>query len=104
VKIKGVYADYCSTLEKDGEPFIHLMRTFTRNQLLTEHAVIGVTITQRNPEGVRFAGQDITIMEKMICRAFPDSENLLRKDGVTSDDEAYTYGNGAPMATWIFSI
>jgi hypothetical protein len=104
VVIKGVYADYCSTFEKDGEPFINLMRIFTSNHLLTEHAVIGVTITQRNPEGVRFAGQDITKMEKMICRAFPNNINLLFKHGVTNDDEAYTYGNGAPMATWMFSI
>ena len=43
-------------------------------------------------------------MEKMICRAFPNNINLLLKHGVTNDDEAYTYGNGAPMATWIFSI
>ena len=104
IKIKAVYADYCSTLEKDGIPFLELMSKIKDKQLLCKNAILGVTITLRNPEGVRFQGQDITIMEKKILRIFPNNENLLLKSNLTTDDEAYTYGNGAPMATWVFNI
>jgi ribosome modulation factor len=104
VKIKGVYADYCSTLEKDGKPFLDLMLKIKEKNLLCQDAILGVTITLRNPEGVRFQGQDITIMEKKILRTFPNNENMLLKSNLTTDDEGYTYGNGAPMATWIFQV
>jgi ribosome modulation factor len=104
IKIKAVYADYCSTLEKDGIPFLELMSRIKEKKLLCQNAILGVTITLRNPEGVRFQGQDITIMEKKILRTFPNNENLLLKSNLTTDDEAYTYGNGAPMATWLFNI
>ena len=104
IKIKGVYADYCSTLEKDGIPFLELMSKIKVQDLLCQDAILGVTITLRNPEGVRFQGQDITIMEKKILKTFPNSENMLLKSKLTPDDEAYTYGNGAPMATWIFKV
>lgn len=104
IKIKGVYADYCSTLEKDGLPFLELMLKIKEKNLLSQNAILGVTITLRNPEGVRFQGQDITIMEKKILRTFPNNENMLLKSNLTTDDEGYTYGNGAPMATWIFQV
>jgi superfamily II DNA or RNA helicase len=102
-KVKGVYADYCSTLEKDGIPFIDLM---TKNKTnLMDNAVLGVTITLRNPEGVRYSGQDITMMEKRINRTFPSSTNLFAQDGlIPEDDGPYTYGNGAPMATWLIQL
>lgn len=104
IKIKAVYADYCSTLEKDGIPFLELMSKIKEKNLFCQNAILGVTITLRNPEGVRFQGQDITIMEKKILRTFPNNENLLLKSNLTIDDEAYTYGNGAPMATWVFNV
>ena len=103
-KIKGVYADYCSTLEKDGIPFLELLSKLNEKKLLCKDAILGVTITLRNPEGVRFQGQDITIMEKKIIKKFPNTENMLFQSNLTTDDEAYTYGNGAPMATWIFKV
>jgi hypothetical protein len=99
-KVSGIYADYCSTLEKDGIPFIELVSRYS----LCEHAVIGITITLRNPEGVRFAGQDIHQMEKKLCRAFPTCENLFYKGGIVPDDGPYTYGGGAPMATWMIKL
>ena len=98
--LKGVYADYCSTLEQDGLPFLGLLEPF--KQQLTPTAVVGVTITLRNPEGVRYAGQDIAIMEKRLYRQFPTGVNLFHQVGIlASDDGPYTYGNGAPMATWL---
>lgn len=29
---------------------------------------------------------------------------MLFQSNLTTDDEAYTYGNGAPMAAWIFKV
>jgi hypothetical protein len=102
-KVKGVYADYCSTLEKDGVPFLELLNT--HKAMLTTNAVIGVTITLRNPEGVRYAGQDICILDKKINRLFPTNTNLFALDGlIPEDDGPYTYGNGARMATWFIKI
>jgi superfamily II DNA or RNA helicase len=100
--VKGVYADYCSTLEKDGLPFIELLSKYKSN--ISADAVIGVTITLRNPEGVRYAGQDILILDKKIDRTFQNGENLFCKEGIIPDDGPYTYGNRAPMATWIFRV
>ena len=102
-KVRGVYADYCSTLEKDGLPFLELIRTHRLN--IISGAVIGVTITLRNPEGVRYAGQDISVMEKKLLRMFPSSSNLFVEDGLLlEDDGPYTYGIGAPMATWLVQV
>ena len=102
-KVRGVYADYCSTLEKDGLPFLELIRTHRLN--LIKGAVIGVTITLRNPEGVRYAGQDISVMEKKLLRMFPSSSNLFVEGGLLlEDDGPYTYGGGAPMATWLIQV
>ena len=101
-KVSGIYADYCSTFEKDGQPFVDLVCKYKPS--ICEHAVIGVTITLRNPEGVRYAGQDIQMMEKKLCRAFPTSENMFYKYGVVPDDGPYTYGGGAPMATWMIKL
>ena len=100
-KVAGIYADYCSTLEKDGIPFVDLVCKYKSS---CENAVVGVTITLRNPEGVRYAGQDIQMMEKKLCRAFPTSENLFYKYAVVPDDGPYTYGGGAPMATWMIKL
>jgi superfamily II DNA or RNA helicase len=100
--VKGVYADYCSTLEKDGLPFLDLLEPFKAQ--LTPAAVIGVTITLRNPEGVRYAGQDIAIMEKRIYRQFSTGVNLFHQVGIIPDDGPYTYGGGAPMATWLLKL
>lgn len=100
--VKGVYADYCSTLEKDGLPFIELLSKYKSS--ISADAVIGVTITLRNPEPVRYAGQDILILDKKIDRTFQNGENLFCKEGIIPDDGPYTYGNGAPMATWIFRV
>jgi len=102
-KVRGVYADYCSTLEKDGLPFLELIRTHRVN--LISGAVICVTITLRNPEGVRYAGQDISVMEKKLLRMFPSSRNLFVEGGLLlEDDGPYTYGGGAPMATWLIQV
>ena len=102
-KVRGVYADYCSTLEKDGLPFLELIRTHRLN--IISGAVIGVTITLRNPEGVRYAGQDISVMEKNLLRMFPSSSNLFVEGGLLlEDDGPYTYGGGAPMATWLVQV
>jgi hypothetical protein len=102
-KVRGVYADYCSTLEKDGLPFLELIRTHRLN--IISGAVIGVTITLRNPEGVRYAGQDISVMEKKLLRMFPSSSNLFVEGGLLlEDDGPYTYGGGAPMATWLIQV
>ena len=100
-KVAGIYADYCSTLEKDGIPFVDLVCKYKSS---CENAVVGVTITLRNPEGVRYAGQDIQMMENKLCRAFPTSENLFYKYAVVPDDGPYTYGGGAPMATWMINL
>ena len=102
-KVRGVYADYCSTLEKDGLPFLELIRTHRLN--LIKGAVIGVTITLRNPEGVRYAGQDISVMSLELLRMFPSSSNLFVEGGLLlEDDGPYTYGGGAPMATWLVQV
>ena len=101
--VKGVYADYCSTLEQDGLPFLALLELCKPQ--FTPTAVVGVTITLRNPEGVRYAGQDIAIMEKRLYRQFPTGVNLFHQVGIlASDDGPYTYGNGAPMATWLLHL
>ena len=101
--LKGVYADYCSTLEQDSLPFLALLEPFKPQ--VTPGAVLGVTITLRNPEGVRYAGQDIAIMEKRFYRQFPTGVNLFHQVGIlASDDGPYTYGNGAPMATWLLKL
>ena len=100
---KGIYADYCSTLEKDGLPFIELLAKYSSK--LSMNAVIGITITLRNPEGVRYPGQDICILDKKIDRNFPKGVNLFYKEGIISEDDGpYTYGNGAPMASWLFCV
>jgi hypothetical protein len=101
-RVAGIYADYCSTFEKEGEPFIELVSKYKAS--LCEDAVIGVTITLRNPEGNRFPGQD---NYKMVCKlyeAFPGFADLFLKNKLVSDDGPYTYGNGAPMATWMIKI
>ena len=102
-KVKGIYADYCSTLQVCGLPFIELIRT--HRKMLTNNAVIGITITLRNPTGVRFAGQDISIMEKKLLKLFPNSINLFVEGGLLQEDDGpYTYGEGASMATWMIKM
>ena len=102
-RLKGIYADYCGTLQKDGLPFVELISKYKSK--LTPDAIVGVTLTLRNPEGVRFSGQDISMMEKKLTRAFPAHENLFYKAGIIADDDGpYTYGGGAPMATWLISV
>ncbi len=101
--VKGVYADYCSTLEKDGFPFMELLTKYKAN--LSADAVVGVTITLRNPEGVRYSGQDICMLEKKLNRSFPNGENLFYTERIIPEDDGpYTYGNGAPMATWLIRM
>jgi superfamily II DNA or RNA helicase len=100
--IKGIYADYCSTLQKDGLPFLEIVKSMYHSKLLTDNAVIGVTITLRNPEGVRFAGQDILFMEKSKVEL--EYKNKNYRNLTNADDGPYVYGNGAPMATWIFTV
>ena len=102
-KVKGIYADYCSTLEKDGLPFLELIRAHRIN--LISGAVIGVTITRRNPEGVRYEGQDVNEMSLELLRMFPNNSNLFVEGGLLlKDDGPYTYGGGAPMATWMIKM
>ena len=55
--LAGVYADYCCTMEKAALPLLQLLA----DSKLQPGFVLGVTITLRNPEGVRFAGQDILL-------------------------------------------
>ncbi len=99
--LAGVYADYCCTLEKAALPLLQLLSS----SKLQPGFVLGVTITLRNPEGVRFAGQDITTMERMLTKNWPQSSNLLHLAGVTPDDNGpLTYGVGAPMATWLLRL
>jgi superfamily II DNA or RNA helicase len=99
--LAGVYADYCCTLEKAALPLLQLLA----DSKLQPGFVLGVTITLRNPEGVRFAGQDITTMERVLTKNWPRSSNLLLLAGVTPDDNGpLTYGAGAPMATWLLRL
>jgi hypothetical protein len=99
--LAGVYADYCCTLEKAALPLLNLLAS----SQLQSGFVLGVTITLRNPEGVRFAGQDITTMERVLTKNWPESSNLLLLAGVTPDDNGpLTYGAGAPMATWLLRL
>jgi superfamily II DNA or RNA helicase len=99
--LAGVYADYCCTLEKAALPLLQLLA----DSKLKPGFVLGVTITLRNPEGVRFAGQDITTVERVLTKNWPASSNLLLLAGVTPDDNGpLTYGVGAPMATWLMRL
>ncbi len=99
--LAGVYADYCCTLEKAALPLLQLLSS----SKLQPGFVLGVTITLRNPEGVRFAGQDITTVERVLSKNWPHSSNLLLLAGVTPDDNGpLTYGAGAPMATWLLRL
>jgi len=44
-------------------------------------------------------------MEKKLTRAFQAHVNLFHEAGIlTEDDGPYTYGGGAPMATWLISV
>ena len=102
-KVKGIYADYCSALQTDGLPFLELIRA--HRKLLTNNAVIGITITLRNPIGVRFAGQDISNMSIKLLKLFPNSINLFVEGGILKEDDGpYTYGEGASMATWMIKL
>ena len=99
-KIKGIYADFCSSLKTECIPFISLVGKYKTN--MVKKVVIGFTATLRDPEGVRFGGQGIVQMEKHISKTVGGVENLFYKDGIIPDDAGpYTYGNGAPMATWM---
>jgi superfamily II DNA or RNA helicase len=99
--LAGVYADYCCTMEKAALPLLQLLSS----SKLQPGFVLGVTITLRNPEGVRFAGQDITTVERVLTKNWPASSNLLLLAGVTPDDNGpLTYGAGAPMATWLLRL
>jgi hypothetical protein len=99
--LAGVYADYCCTLEKAAAPLLKLLA----GSKLQPGFVLGLTITLRNPEGVRFAGQDITTVERMLIKSWPDSSNLLLLAGLTPDGNGpLTYGAGAPMATWLLRL
>lgn len=99
--LAGVYANYCCTLEKAALPLLQLLSS----SKLQPGFVLGVTITLRNPEGVRFAGQDITTIERVLAKNWPQSSNLLHLAGVTPDDNGpLTYGVGAPMATWLLRL
>jgi hypothetical protein len=51
--LAGVYANYCCALEKAALPLLQLLA----DSELQPGFVLGVTITLRNPKGVRFAGQ-----------------------------------------------
>jgi hypothetical protein len=99
--LSGVYADYCCTLERAALPLLQLLTS----SKLQPGFVLGVTITLRNPEGVRFAGQDITTMERVLTKNWPRSSNLLLLAGVIPDENGpLTYGVGAPMATWLLRL
>jgi hypothetical protein len=99
--LAGVYADYCCTLDKAALPLLQLLSS----SKLQPGFVLGVAITLRNPEGVRFAAQDITTMERVLTKNWPESSNLLFLAGVTPDDNGpLTYGVGAPMATWLLRL
>lgn len=54
-----------------------------------------------------FSGQDILYMEKSKVELEYKNENyrnLLLTNGFIPNDGPHVYGNGAPMATWIFSV
>ena len=106
--VRSVYGDFCSALQGDGVPFVELL-TAHRAQL-ARGAVVGVTVTRRNPEGVRYAGQDIVKMNAALGRLLRprEPENLFytaKMPGTDGQpvgrDDPYTYGDGQPMATWL---
>jgi hypothetical protein len=76
---------------------------------LAPAAVVGVTVTRRNPEGVRYQGEDIVKMNTALSRLLGrEPENLFHTAQMTGtdgqpldDDDPYTYGDGQPMATWL---
>jgi len=69
-------------------PFLELIRT--HRNMLTNTAVIGITITLRNPAGVRFAGQDSCNMSIKLLKLFPNSINLFVEGGILSEDDGHT--------------
>jgi superfamily II DNA or RNA helicase len=99
--VRSVYADFCSTLQGDGLPFVQLLTKYRAQ--LAPAAVVGVTVTLRNPEGVRYSGYDISNMNMALWRLLERvPENLFHIDGVLPEDDGpYTYGAGQPMATWL---
>ena len=105
--VRSVYADYCSTLQADGLPFVALLAQH-RDKLVPE-AVVGLTVTRRNPEGVCYAGQDIVKMNTALLRLLKrEPENLFHTAQMTwadgqplGDGDPFTYGAGQPMVTWL---
>jgi hypothetical protein len=99
--VRSVYADFCSTRQGDGLPFVQLLTKYRAQ--LAPAAVVGVTVTLRNPEGVRYSGYDINNMNMALWRLLERMpENLFHIDGVLPEDDGpYTYGAGQPMATWL---
>ena len=99
--VRSVYADFCSTRQGDGLPFVQLLTKYRAQ--LAPAAVVGVTVTLRNPEGVRYSGYDINNMNMALWRLLERvPENLFHIDGVLPEDDGpYTYGAGQPMATWL---
>jgi hypothetical protein len=89
---RGIYADFCGPLA-EGMKFVDVCKTLR----LLPNAVIGITITLRNPNGnPSFTNSAIHILsiemnEQLKAVSFRDAEGV--------QIQPMTYGDGAPMVT-----
>jgi len=88
--VNCVYADYtqCIDVGKKGIELISQLNLYKK-------AVIGVTITLRNPEGSVYVNSDITLLDREISTYFKEKTMVE----INGSDLPYRYGNGAPMVT-----
>jgi hypothetical protein len=95
-KLAAIYADFCGTITSCAKPLLELLDT--NKAKIHDGAVIGITVTLRDPAGVEHPGQGACWMEKHLERIFPRHANIFYPEAGAG---YMPYGEGAPMATWL---
>ena len=68
------------------------------------HAVIGMTISLRNPDGVDYRYADVAALGIQMLKRWPQQRNLLLDKISGGQDIPYVYGEGTPMCISLVQI
>jgi superfamily II DNA or RNA helicase len=68
------------------------------------HAVIGLTISLRNPDGVEYRYADVAALGIQMLKRWPQQRNLLLDKIKDGQDIPFVYGEGAPMCISLVQI
>jgi superfamily II DNA or RNA helicase len=94
-----LYADLTQALPAG----IEVLNLAARLQWVPQ-AVIGITITLRNPEGVEYTNADVTKLCVHMMKRWPTQRSLFVDKFKDGDDIPFTYGDKQPMCTALVQI